>query len=218
MITPIEIQSKSFKSGMGYSKADVDSFIQTVAADFESLYRENLELKDKINILNDGINHYKSIEKSLQKALVLAEQTAEETINSAKSNATVIEQEAILKAQSIVADAKIELDHVHTKTIELIQQYEKYRSQYKALAQAQVELLESESFNIEAASFEAFENLQTSATEHYDQINASAMYQNQSPVKMTSEDEEYADETLNEEDFQVNDIASIFDDAENEEN
>ena len=128
MITPIEIQSKSFKSGMGYSKADVDSFIQTVAADFESLYRENLELKDKINILNDGINHYKSIEKSLQKALVLAEQTAEETINSAKSNATVIEQEAILKAQSIVADAKIELDHVHTKTIELIQQYEKYRS------------------------------------------------------------------------------------------
>ena len=218
MITPIEIQSKSFKSGMGYSKADVDSFIQTVAADFESLYKENLELKDKINILNDGINHYKSIEKSLQKALVLAEQTAEETINSAKSNATVIEQEAILKAQSIVADAKIELDHVHTKTIELIQQYEKYRSQYKALAQAQVELLESESFNIEAASFEAFENLQTSATEHYDQINASAMYQNQTPVKMTSEDEEYADETLNEEDFQVNDIASIFDDAENEEN
>ena len=218
MITPIEIQSKSFKSGMGYSKADVDSFIQTVAADFESLYRENLELKDKINILNDGINHYKSIEKSLQKALVLAEQTSEETINSAKSNATVIEQEAILKAQSIVADAKIELDHVHTKTIELIQQYEKYRSQYKALAQAQVELLESESFNIEAASFEAFENLQTSATEHYDQINASAMYQNQTPVKMTSEDEEYADETLNEEDFQVNDIASIFDDAENEEN
>ena len=218
MITPIEIQSKSFKSGMGYSKADVDSFIQTVAADFESLYRENLELKDKINILNDGINHYKSIEKSLQKALVLAEQTAEETINSAKSNATVIEQEAILKAQSIVADAKIELDHVHTKTIELIQQYEKYRSQYKALAQAQVELLESESFNIEAASFEAFENLQTSATEHYDQINASAMYQNQTPVKRTSEDEEYADETLNEEDFQVNDIASIFDDAENEEN
>ncbi len=218
MITPIEIQSKSFKSGMGYSKADVDSFIQTVAADFESLYRENLELKDKINILNDGINHYKSIEKSLQKALVLAEQTAEETINSAKSNATVIEQEAILKAQSIVADAKIELDHVHTKTIELIQQYEKYRSQYKALAQAQVELLESDSFNIEAASFEAFENLQTSATEHYDQINASALYQNQTPVKMTSEDEEYADETLNEEDFQVNDIASIFDDAENEEN
>lgn len=211
MITPIEIQSKSFKSGMGYSKSDVDSFIATVASDFETLYRENLELKDKVNILNDGINHYKSIEKSLQKALVLAEQTAEETMNSAKTNATVIEQEAVLKAQSIVADAKIELDHVHNKTIELIQQYEKYRAQYKALANAQVQLLDSDSFNIEAASFEAFENLQASATEHYNHIDASTMYQNQTPVKIAVDDEDYADETVSEEDFQINDLASIFD-------
>lgn len=121
MITPIDIQARNFKTGMGYSKADVDAFFQTLTTDFETLYRENLELKDKINILNDGINHYKSIEKSLQKALVLAEQTAEDTITSAKANATVIEQEAVLKAQSIVADAKIELDHIHSKTIELIQ-------------------------------------------------------------------------------------------------
>ena len=132
MITPIDIQARNFKTGMGYSKADVDAFFQTLTTDFEALYRENLELKDKINILNDGINHYKSIEKSLQKALVLAEQTAEDTISSAKANATVIEQEAVLKAQSIVADAKIELDHIHAKTIELIQQYEKYRAQYKS--------------------------------------------------------------------------------------
>lgn len=211
MITPIDFQSRNFKTGMGYSKADVDAFFQTVASDFETLYRENLELKDKINILNDGISHYKTIEKSLQKALVLAEQTAEETINSAKTNATVIEQEAVLKAQSIVADAKIELDHIHTKTVEIIQQYEKYRAQYKALANAQVELLESDSFNIEVASLEAFSNLQTSATENYDAINASAMYQNPEPVKMTSiEDEEYTDETLDDKDIQINDIASIF--------
>lgn len=211
MITPIDFQSRNFKTGMGYSKADVDAFFQTVASDFETLYRENLELKDKINILNDGISHYKTIEKSLQKALVLAEQTAEETINSAKTNATVIEQEAVLKAQSIVADAKIELDHIHTKTVEIIQQYEKYRAQYKALANAQVELLESDSFNIEVASLEAFSNLQASATENYDAINANAMYQNPEPVKMTSiEDEEYTDETLDDKDIQINDIASIF--------
>lgn len=215
MITPIDFQSRNFKSGMGYSKADVDSFFATVAADFEALYRENLELKDKVTILNDGINHYKSIEKSLQKALILAEQTAEETINSAKTNATVIEQEAVLKAQSIVADAKIELDHVHNKTIELIQQYEKYRAQYKALAQAQADLLNSDAFNIEVASLEAFETLQNSAAEQYNKINTGAMYQDAVPVKMApAEDEEYEDETLNEEDIQVNDIASIFESEE----
>ena len=38
MLTPIEIQGKTFKnSGMGYSKADVDSFFfSSVSADFET--------------------------------------------------------------------------------------------------------------------------------------------------------------------------------------
>lgn len=81
MLTPIEIQGKTFKnSGMGYSKADVDSFFSSVSADFEALYKENLSLKEKINNLDASLSHYKEIEKSLQKALVLAETTAEETI------------------------------------------------------------------------------------------------------------------------------------------
>ena len=47
MLTPIEIQGKTFKnSGMGYSKADVDSFFSSVSADFEALYKENLSLKE----------------------------------------------------------------------------------------------------------------------------------------------------------------------------
>ena len=107
MLTPIEIQGRTFKgSGMGYSKTDVDSFFQTLAADYEALYTENISLKEKITGMNESLNHYRDIEKSLQKALVLAETTAEETVLSAKKNATVIEQEAVLKAQSIVADAK----------------------------------------------------------------------------------------------------------------
>lgn len=159
MLTPIDIQSKTFKSGMGYSKADVDSFFKSLASDFETLYRENLELKDKVNILNEGINHYKGIEKSMQKALLLAETTAEETVSSAKANATVIEQEAVLKAQSIVADARIELDRVRNKTLDILHQYESYKAQYKALASAQLDLLNSGVFNIDVESYEAFAQL-----------------------------------------------------------
>lgn len=213
MITPIDIQARNFKTGMGYSKADVDTFFQTLTTDFEALYRENLELKDKINILNDGINHYRSIEKSLQKALVLAEQTAEDTITSAKSNATVIEQEAVLKAQSIVADAKIELDHIHSKTIELIQQYEKYRAQYKALAKAQMELLDTPAFNIEVASLDAFTTLQENVADKAAQLNINTVFQQPEGKKEVpaSDTDDDIDETLDTDDIQINDIASIFD-------
>lgn len=213
MITPIDIQARNFKTGMGYSKADVDAFFQTLTSDYEALYRENLELKDKINILNDGINHYKSIEKSLQKALVLAEQTAEDTISSAKSNATVIEQEAVLKAQSIVADAKIELDHIHAKTIELIQQYEKYRAQYKSLAKAQMDLLDTPAFNIEVASLDAFTKLQENVADKASQLNINTVFQQpqEQKAEAVAESADDIDETLDSDDIKINDIASIFD-------
>ncbi|MBQ6024627.1 MAG: DivIVA domain-containing protein, partial [Lachnospiraceae bacterium] len=80
MLTPVEIQAKTFKSGgLGYDKKDVESFMREVTRSYEILYRENMELKDKVAVLNEGIQYYKSIEKTLQKALVLAEKTAETT-------------------------------------------------------------------------------------------------------------------------------------------
>lgn len=212
MLTPVDLQGRTFKSGMGYSKADVDSFFSTLTADYEALYRENMELKDKVGTLNEGINHYRSIEKSLQKALVLAEQTAEETISSAKTNATVIEQEAVLKAQSIVADAKIELDHIHAKTVEMLQQYERYRSQYRALAQAQVELLDSESFNIEVASLDAFSSLEQEAAQNSAAVHAKVQFQEteeKTAAVMSEPSDEDEDETLDD-DIQTNDLASLF--------
>lgn len=72
MLTPIEIQRKVFKSGIGYEKKDVDSFLKEILDDYETIYKENVELTDKVNVLSEGIQYYKSIEKTLQKALVLA--------------------------------------------------------------------------------------------------------------------------------------------------
>ena len=67
MITPIEIQNKSFKSGgLGYDKRDVDQFMKDVLSGYETLYRENIEMKDKITSLTDALQQYKYIEKTLQ--------------------------------------------------------------------------------------------------------------------------------------------------------
>ena len=50
MMTPLDIQNKSFSSGtLGYKKAEVDSFMAEVLADYEKLYKMNAESKEKIN-------------------------------------------------------------------------------------------------------------------------------------------------------------------------
>ena len=149
MLTPVEIQNRVFKSGgLGYDKKDVDSFMKEIVDSYEMLYREKMELADKVNVLNDGIQNYKSIEKTMQKALLLAQKTAEETQETALRNAHAIEKEAMTKSEIIVSDAKRELERIHQKTVQLCQQYEKYKLQFKNLAAAQIELLETESFQI----------------------------------------------------------------------
>ena len=206
MLTPIDVQAKTFKSGMGYSKADVDSFLTNLYADYETLYRENMELKDKTSLLNESLNRYKDIEKSLQKALVLAETTSEETIASAKTNAAVIEQEARVKAEAIVADAKQELENIRSMTVELLQKYESYKSQYKALATAQMELLARDAFNIELAKVDSL--VVSEAPE------AKPVYQEaaaQVAANAAKEAEDDMDETVSmEDDTMIKDIASIF--------
>ncbi len=149
MLTPIEIQNRVFKSGgLGYDKKDVDVFMKEILDSYEALYREKMELNDRVNVLNEGLQYYKSIEKTMQKALILAQKTAEDTQENALRAARGIEQEALTKAELILGDARRELEMIHQKTVQLAQQYEKYKLQFKNLAAAQIELLESESYQI----------------------------------------------------------------------
>lgn len=149
MLTPVEIQNRVLKSGgLGYDKKDVDSFLKEIVDSYEILYREKMELTDKVNVLNDALQNYKTIEKTMQKALLLAQKTAEETQETALRNAHAIEKEAMTKSEIIVSDARHELERIHQKTVQLCQQYEKYKLQFKNLAAAQIELLETESFQI----------------------------------------------------------------------
>lgn len=160
MITPIEIQNKVFKSGgLGYDKKDVDGFMDEILTNYETLYRERMEMNDRINVLNEGLQYYKTIEKTLQKALVLAERTAEETKSTAMKNALVIEQEAVSKANVILEDAKRELEQIRKQTNELVRQYDMYKAKFKSLANAQIELLDSQSFTINLDQLSMFETV-----------------------------------------------------------
>ncbi len=124
-------------------------------------------------MLNEGLQHYKNIEASLQKALVLAEKTSEETIRTAELKAQTIEMEAVNKAKAHTADAKHELERVHNQTVALVQQYTKYKAQFTQFLNAQMDLINSDSFRMEASEFAAFTKSAASANDAY--INSNPM-------------------------------------------
>lgn len=148
MLTPIEIHNREHKSGRGYSKKEMDEFLDEVLENYEVLYKDNIELKEKLAKLSEGIQYYKSMETTLQKALVLAEKTANDTIDSANSKAEIIEKEAILKADQVVNKSYTKYEQIKQQCISLIQQYDQFKIQFKQIALKQIELLESDFYKI----------------------------------------------------------------------
>jgi cell division initiation protein len=186
MITPIELQSKNFKSGIGYDKKDVDNYILELQKNYEAMYKENMELNDKIKTLNEGINYYKSIEKTLQKALILAEQAAEDTKEAARKKAKAIEDEANGKASLIISESYKEVVCLKQQALKLVQQYESYRAQFKHLAAAQAEILESEAFSLHMDDMDSFRDI---PKEEFQYKEAAGKTQEKSEAKDTPDED-----------------------------
>jgi len=59
MISPVEIRSKEFSSGIaGYKKSEVDEFIELIASEYDAMYRQNVTLNDKVNMLSEAVKEY----------------------------------------------------------------------------------------------------------------------------------------------------------------
>ena len=75
MITAQDIENKVFKKAKigGYDIKDVEDFLEQLIVDYETLTKENTELNDKCENLQESVAYYKSLEQGI-----------EQTINNAK--------------------------------------------------------------------------------------------------------------------------------------
>lgn len=153
MLTPSDIREKTYKNGIGYDKKEVELFIQEVSKDYEQLLAENENLKKKVKDLTESIGYYKSIEKTLQKALVIAEKTAQDIKNNAYKEAEAISLDAKANAKIIESQALKQSEMLEHKTLNLLKQYDLFKAHYKNLLNAQLELLGSSSFQINTLDF-----------------------------------------------------------------
>lgn len=89
MLTIQEIQAISFEKAVfgGYDMKSVDEFLEEVTEDFASLQKENAALKAKMKVLVDKIEEYRSVEEGMRRALVSAQNIAQETLDKSKAEA-----------------------------------------------------------------------------------------------------------------------------------
>ena len=143
MITPLDIENKKFSKQMmnGYNVEEVDDFLDDLTADYSKNYKEITELKAQIEELNKSLEHYKTIETTLQNTLVMAQTTAEDIKNVAKQQADQIitEAKSSAKQQADELENKIVLK---TKELDDIKkQFDIYKAKMESLLISQLELL-----------------------------------------------------------------------------
>ena len=115
MLTPLEIENKRFSKQMmnGYSVGEVDDFLDELTLDYEKLFKENAEIKAKLEEALNNLTQYRSIESTLQNTLVMAQSTAEDIKNVAKQQADQIVKDAEVDARKAVNDLNQEITEAY---------------------------------------------------------------------------------------------------------
>jgi cell division initiation protein len=108
MLTPQEVSEHGFSKASfgGYNMAMVDEFLDQLTEDYTALYKENASLKAKMKVLADSLEEYRATEKGMRRALLAAQQAADEMVKEAESRKSELMRDA-------EADAKAQIAQLH---------------------------------------------------------------------------------------------------------
>lgn len=144
MLTPLDIQKKEFPVGFrGYKIEQVESFLDDVINDYEKMCNENIELKEKLEVLNEKIEQYQNIEDTLQNTLVVAQRTAEDVSYNAKQKHDNIIKEATEKSKKMIDDANNEVAKIRKEYDNIRKEALMFKAKFKSLLVSQIEAADS---------------------------------------------------------------------------
>ena len=110
---------EKFKTSLpGYSKDEVNKFVADVTSEYESLLNRLKESDGKVTTLESELEHYKQMENTLNRALLLAEEATQNikksaydeskvVVEDAKKNASQIINTSLVRAEAIEREAEV---------------------------------------------------------------------------------------------------------------
>ena len=138
-LTPLDIHHKEFGHSLrGYNEEQVDAFLDEVADEFERLFKENIDLSERLEVAGERVRTYQAMEATLQNTMVAATRSAEEIGNKARNEADMVVRDAELKAKEIIHNALQQKQKVANELIRIKQAEEEFRSRYRSLLESQM--------------------------------------------------------------------------------
>lgn len=147
-LTPLDIHNKEFGRGFrGYDEDEVNEFLDQVIKDYELVLREKKTLEEKAADLEQRLHHFSSIEDTLNKSILIAQEAAEEVKRNAQKEAKLIIRESEKNADRIINEALVKSRKVSFDIEELKKQAKVFRTRFRMLLEAQLDMLSNDDWD-----------------------------------------------------------------------
>ena len=142
-ITPLDIRKQEFRKGMrGLDAEEVYAFLSTVGDEYEAILNDNKALRERVLELDDKVQEYRTLERTLRDTLITAERVTIESKDNARREANLIIKEAQLEAEKALRDIKTEAMKLRQEVSQLRRQRESYLGRMKVIAESLLKFIE----------------------------------------------------------------------------
>jgi DivIVA domain-containing protein len=168
-LTPLDVRNKrgDFKKIMrGYDSEEVDAFLELAAERLEALVRENLQLRERTQTLQNQVDAQVGREQAVQDALVTAQELRADIQAQSQREADHVRREADADAKRLIAEAEAEsrrliaeaeaevrsrlrgidrrLDHARDSITELERRRVRFLKEFRGLLERELDVVEVE--------------------------------------------------------------------------
>ncbi len=134
--------NKFSTSIQGYKKEEVNDFVKEVTKEYESMLQKLKNSCEIIESLRGELKHYKDIESTLNRAILIAEESTSNIKKAAYDESKVILEDAKRNATKVINNALQKAERIESEAEGLRRKVAVYKRRFRTLVEDQLDEIE----------------------------------------------------------------------------
>ena len=125
-----------------YKKEEVNDFVKEVTVEYENMLRKLKNSCEIIETLKGELKHYKDIEATLNRAILVAEESTSNIKKAAYDESKVILEDAKRNATKVINNALQKAERIESEAESLRRKVSVYKRRFRTLVEDQLDEME----------------------------------------------------------------------------
>ena len=135
--------NKFSTSIQGYNKEEVNDFVTEVTKEYEIMLKKLKASCEVIESLKKELKHYKDMEATLNRAILIAEESTSNIKKAAYDESKVIIDDAKRNATKVINNALVKAERIESEAESLRRRISVYKRRFRALVEDQLDEVEA---------------------------------------------------------------------------